>query len=171
MVHLSGSTNNPIANRGCNPLLLPTNRKQQKFHTPALLLLQTMYIKAQFSPPNSEHGSALLYSTPSYPSLILANRNNFFLAYILFLLHALPRACSIVANLLISYMLIKNCMFLNLQSLCITNALKTWTSLCACYYLRIHHSHSQVHMCFTFSFNTYNFEFNGIFNNTLLLLF
>ncbi len=34
-----------------------------------------------------------------YP-LVLANRNNFFLAYLLFLLYLLPRACSIVANLL-----------------------------------------------------------------------
>jgi hypothetical protein len=71
MVHFTGSTNNPIANTGYNPLLLPTTRKQQKFHTPALLLLQTMYIKGQFSPPNSEHGSVFLYNTPSYPSLIL----------------------------------------------------------------------------------------------------
>jgi hypothetical protein len=59
------------------PLFLPTNRKQQKFHTLTHICLSTFTIhvhQAQISPPDCKCGGALLYDTPSYPSFIQAKK-------------------------------------------------------------------------------------------------
>ncbi len=63
------------------PLLLPTNKKQQKFHTLTQTCLTTFTIhvhQARISAPNCECGDALLYDTPSYPSSIQAKRITIF---------------------------------------------------------------------------------------------
>lgn len=72
----------PVNREQCPPLL-PTNLKQQRFHTlthtPILLGLQSMYIKQDFHPPTVSVEA--LFSMALLPILVLyKQKKNYFLA-------------------------------------------------------------------------------------------